>query len=131
MARTCSLACSKAHKDRSGCTGKRRREQFISVDEYTENTMMSDYWLLEGITGVAEGAERRGRVDSRKTWQSKNNQRLVSAAKKAGVALILMSDGTVPASSLCASRLQGQLQLLWTKTTPHDVSSLPVSTRLH
>lgn len=58
--------------------------------------MMSDYWLLEDITGVAEGAERRRMAERTKAWRSKNNQRLISAAKRAGVALILMSEGLIP-----------------------------------
>lgn len=61
--------------------------------------MMSDYWLLEDITGMTEGAERRGKAHCRKTRQSQNNQRLISAAKNAGVALTLMSEGVSPDAS--------------------------------
>jgi hypothetical protein len=108
MARTCSLKCSKSHKSRSGCTGKRCRERFIAVDEYDEKTMMSDYWLLEDITGVAEGAERRRMAETSKTWRGKTNQRLISAASRAGVSLILMSEGRIPgllfASEYCCAR---------------------------
>lgn len=63
---------------------------------------MSDYWLLEDITGVAEGAER-ARAENRKTGRpGKNEQRLISAAKRASVTLILMSEGSIPALLRCA-----------------------------
>ena len=95
--RTCSLSCCKVHKERFQCAGKRRREVFVSTEAYKEETMMSDYRLLEEITSVKDGAER-ARLQP---GQSGTNQRkgprqmggVIAAAKRAGVTLNLMSEG--------------------------------------
>ncbi|KAJ2307617.1 Box C/D snoRNA accumulation [Coemansia sp. RSA 2706] len=50
LARTCSLACSKAHKDATGCSGKRNKTEFVKRAEYDANTMMSDYGFLQDLS---------------------------------------------------------------------------------
>ncbi|XP_057978732.1 uncharacterized protein LOC131165085 isoform X1 [Malania oleifera] len=56
--RTCSLACVKAHKQRSGCTGKRQQTQFVPLSQFDDNVLFSDYNLLEDVKRVAESAQR-------------------------------------------------------------------------
>ncbi|XP_057960166.1 uncharacterized protein LOC131152345 isoform X2 [Malania oleifera] len=56
--RTCSLACVKAHKQRSGCTGKRQQTQFVPLSQFDDNVLFSDYNLLEDVKRIAESAQR-------------------------------------------------------------------------
>ena len=43
----CSVACSKAHKAASGCSGKRDRTAFVGLGDITDTVLASDYMLLE------------------------------------------------------------------------------------
>lgn len=57
-ARSCSLPCVKAHKQRAGCTGKRNQTQFVPLSQFDDNLLVSDYNLLEEVKRVAESAQR-------------------------------------------------------------------------
>ncbi|KAJ2712022.1 Box C/D snoRNA accumulation [Coemansia spiralis] len=50
LVRTCSLACSTGHKEKTGCSGLRDRAAFVKRADYDANTMMSDYGLLQELT---------------------------------------------------------------------------------
>ncbi|TYI02120.1 hypothetical protein ES332_A11G248800v1 [Gossypium tomentosum] len=45
--RTCSLPCVNAHKQRTGCTGKRNITSFVPLSRFDDNLLLSDYNLLE------------------------------------------------------------------------------------
>ncbi len=52
--RSCSAACIKAHKEKTGCDGKRKRTAFIAQGNMTQGTWDDDYaWLEEGRRAVA------------------------------------------------------------------------------
>ncbi|CAJ2666867.1 unnamed protein product [Trifolium pratense] len=55
---SCSLPCVKAHKLRTGCTGKRNRTQFVPISQFNDDILLSDYNLLEEVKRVAEAASR-------------------------------------------------------------------------
>ncbi|KAL4340528.1 hypothetical protein GQ457_08G024160 [Hibiscus cannabinus] len=56
--RTCSLPCVNAHKQRTGCNGKRNATSFVPLSQFDDNLLISDYNLLEETKRVAETAER-------------------------------------------------------------------------
>ncbi|KAG1675960.1 hypothetical protein FOA52_014204 [Chlamydomonas sp. UWO 241] len=56
--RTCSLACITRHKGESGCNGKRDRLKFVSMSNFDDRTMMSDFRLLEEVQRVDDVAKR-------------------------------------------------------------------------
>ncbi|KDP20399.1 hypothetical protein JCGZ_05282 [Jatropha curcas] len=56
--RSCSLPCVKAHKERTGCSGKRNQTQFVPLSQFNDNLLLSDYNLLEEMKRVAESAQR-------------------------------------------------------------------------
>lgn len=39
--RSCGLACVKAHKTRTGCSGKRDRTAFVPLAEFCDNVLVS------------------------------------------------------------------------------------------
>ncbi|KAJ1726445.1 Box C/D snoRNA accumulation [Coemansia biformis] len=49
LVRTCSLACSRGHKEKADCSGQRDRTGFVRQADYDANTMMSDYGLLQEL----------------------------------------------------------------------------------
>lgn len=57
--RTCSLQCSKAHKEETGCTGKRAREAFVPLSQYEERHLMSDFRFVEEVAEAKDAAEKR------------------------------------------------------------------------
>ncbi|KAK8516505.1 hypothetical protein V6N13_097795 [Hibiscus sabdariffa] len=56
--RSCSLPCVNAHKQRTGCNGKRNATSFVPLSQFDDNLLISDYNLLEETKRVAETAER-------------------------------------------------------------------------
>ncbi|GLT32150.1 hypothetical protein SLA2020_068370 [Shorea laevis] len=56
--RSCSLPCVKAHKQRTGCNGKRNMTKFVPLSEFDDNLLVSDYNLLEEVKRIAESAQR-------------------------------------------------------------------------
>ncbi|XP_052887773.1 uncharacterized protein LOC108481296 [Gossypium arboreum] len=56
--RTCSLPCVNAHKQRTGCTGKRNITSFVPLSRFDDNLLLSDYNLLEETKRIAESATR-------------------------------------------------------------------------
>jgi hypothetical protein len=108
-ARTCSLECSRAHKERARCSGKRAREAFVPLKDYDERNLLSDYRFVEEAIETRAAAERRLAAAPRSAAGAPERlpqhlQALVRAAKQAGVALRLMSPG-VPASPAPRRRL--------------------------
>ncbi|KAL6322807.1 hypothetical protein AAG906_020807 [Vitis piasezkii] len=53
-----SLSCVKAHKQHTGCTGKRQRTQFVPLSQFDDKLLLSDYNLLEEVKRVAKSAQR-------------------------------------------------------------------------
>lgn len=56
--RTCSLPCVNAHKQRTGCSGKRNLTCFVPLSQFDDRLLLSDYNLLEETKRVAESARR-------------------------------------------------------------------------
>ncbi|GLU16541.1 hypothetical protein SLE2022_329720 [Rubroshorea leprosula] len=56
--RSCSLPCVKAHKQRTGCNGKRNMTKFVPLSKFDDNLLLSDYNLLEEVKRIAESARR-------------------------------------------------------------------------
>lgn len=59
---TCSLACSRAHKDKFACSGERDPTKFVALKTYGQGTWADDYrYLEEGrrkVAGWGEGLEK-------------------------------------------------------------------------
>ncbi|CAE5956562.1 unnamed protein product [Arabidopsis arenosa] len=56
--RSCGLPCVKAHKQRTGCTGKKNLTNVVPLSKFDDNLLLSDYIMLEETKRVAESALR-------------------------------------------------------------------------
>lgn len=56
--RTCSLPCVKAHKQSSGCTGKKPFNDVVPISQFDDNLILSDYNMLEDVKRVADAARK-------------------------------------------------------------------------
>lgn len=61
--RTCSLVCCKKHKgvNNNNCNGKRDRTKFITLGEFTDSEVKSDFHFLEDILNVSDRGKRLSR----------------------------------------------------------------------
>ncbi|XP_065125151.1 uncharacterized protein znhit6 isoform X2 [Paramisgurnus dabryanus] len=60
MKHTCSLACVKRHKTSSGCSGVRDKTAFVSLSQFDEMSLLSDYRFLEDTARLRERSNRDG-----------------------------------------------------------------------
>ena len=119
---TCSLKCCQEHKNKYNCTGKRDRTSFVSLKDYSDNSLRRDYHFLEDVV-QSKQSSRRGLLrngilneNQEKALRNNNNnnnnnnktqfredaiigkhsrstKKLISEAKNRGIDLILMSPG--------------------------------------
>ncbi|XP_068879027.1 box C/D snoRNA protein 1 [Aphelocoma coerulescens] len=64
MKYSCSLLCVKKHKLALSCNGVRDKTAFISVHEFTDLNLLSDYRFLEDVGRTADAAARHCIVHS-------------------------------------------------------------------
>ncbi|XP_039929003.1 box C/D snoRNA protein 1 [Hirundo rustica] len=64
MKYSCSLLCVKKHKLALSCNGVRDKTAFVSVNEFTDLNLLSDYRFLEDVGRTADAAARRCIVHS-------------------------------------------------------------------
>ena len=96
LVRTCSLRCSQEHKRMASCNGKRAREAFVELSAYDEDTLRSDFKLLEQATEAGEVAARACAVapGPKPTHLLPAHLRdLLHHSSRAGVRLSLMNPG--------------------------------------
>ncbi|KAJ4825134.1 hypothetical protein Tsubulata_040801 [Turnera subulata] len=93
--RTCGLACVKAHKQRTSCSGKPNRTQFVPISQFDDNRLLSDYNLLEQIKTVADSARRtRNQLRAYPNLRLPYHlQHLKKAAAKRSTKLLLLPSG--------------------------------------
>uniref|UniRef100_A0A674J2C1 Box C/D snoRNA protein 1 n=1 Tax=Terrapene triunguis TaxID=2587831 RepID=A0A674J2C1_9SAUR len=58
MKYSCSLACVKKHKTALSCNGIREKAAFVSINEFSELNLLSDYRFLEDVGRMTDGAAR-------------------------------------------------------------------------
>ncbi|EFJ40802.1 hypothetical protein VOLCADRAFT_119886 [Volvox carteri f. nagariensis] len=90
--RSCSLECVRAHKAASGCSGQRDRTAFVSMQDFDDGALLSDFRLLEEI-GRADDVARRCRPPAPKPQLPPPLASLVYQASWRSVKLLLMSPG--------------------------------------
>ncbi|XP_014682037.1 PREDICTED: box C/D snoRNA protein 1-like [Priapulus caudatus] len=56
--RTCSLPCVNAHKELSGCTGRRDRTKYVPTSDMGDLTLLSDYRFLEEVDRTVDNGVR-------------------------------------------------------------------------
>ncbi|XP_075567342.1 box C/D snoRNA protein 1 [Pelecanus crispus] len=67
MKYSCSLLCVKKHKLALSCNGVRDKTAFVSVNDFTDLNLLSDYRFLEDVGRTADAAARHPIVHSSTT----------------------------------------------------------------
>ncbi|KAI3368551.1 hypothetical protein L3Q82_025556 [Scortum barcoo] len=80
-----SLLCVKKHKEGSGCSGVRNKTAFVSLSQFDEMALLSDYRFLEDTGRFSDGATRDNLIRTpRSTLKAK---RLAANARKMNITL--------------------------------------------
>lgn len=110
LTRTCSLPCVKQHKLTSGCSGQRDKTAFVSLVDFTDLNVLSDYRFLEDVERHTTQATAE-RNSWRHGWQ--NRQHLIAEARRRHMFLRL---APYPLSQRVNNRTaydRSQRQLVW------------------
>lgn len=92
--RSCGLPCVKAHKERTQCTGKRDRAQFVPISQFDDNWLVSDYNLLEEALRITEAAKRsRAPLGDIRRFQSKPRKAFNNQARNRRTDLLFLPKG--------------------------------------
>ncbi|CAF2081754.1 box C/D snoRNA protein 1 [Brassica napus] len=92
--RSCGLPCVKAHKQRTGCTGKRKVTDFVTLSHFDDNLLLSDYRMLEETKRVAESAKRmRDQICKNPYFKESQRSKLRAAAARGSTNLLFLSSG--------------------------------------
>jgi len=98
LRRTCSVPCVRQHKEKFGCSGKRKRTDFIATSDFNNTLLLDDYYFLKEATDQVVDSRKKqkqlGSVNTRankyKRPMKRSLQLLVEGAKKRGFELCLM-----------------------------------------
>ncbi|KAI8917156.1 hypothetical protein DFJ77DRAFT_429546 [Powellomyces hirtus] len=113
--RTCSLDCSKAHKQETRCSGKRSKTHYIKLAHFTPNDMTSDYVFLEDAYRTADNATRdNNRLISETKSRTGRQQLLTRQCKTLGINIKFMPSGMKRHEQSQSIYLQRQKHILWT-----------------
>eukprot|EP00208_Stichococcus_sp_RCC1054_P005978 CAMPEP_0206148042 /NCGR_PEP_ID=MMETSP1473-20131121/35395_1 /ASSEMBLY_ACC=CAM_ASM_001109 /TAXON_ID=1461547 /ORGANISM="Stichococcus sp, Strain RCC1054" /LENGTH=482 /DNA_ID=CAMNT_0053545227 /DNA_START=176 /DNA_END=1620 /DNA_ORIENTATION=- len=94
QAQTCSLPCSKGHKDRTKCTGKRKRTGYVPLNSYDEAILVSDFHLLqEAGVNLSGAAGSRPQQPRRFEHLPQHLRTFIHQARMRGVEVQLQQPG--------------------------------------
>lgn len=85
LTHSCSLPCVKKHKDVSGCSGVRNKTAFVTLSQFDEMALLSDYRFLEDTGRFADGATRDNLIQAPRT--TLKSKKLASNARKMNITL--------------------------------------------
>ena len=113
-AKTCSLACVRAHKARTSCTGLRDKTKYLPMDKMGDRELFSDIAFLDDAKRVRDVARRCRPIPPRK----ENNlphfmKTLRFQAKKRGTRLLFLQPGMERRTQNTTYYHRGKDQLYW------------------
>jgi len=113
-AKTCSLACVRAHKARTSCTGLRDKTKYLPMDKMGDRELFSDIAFLDDAKRVRDVARRCRPIPPRK----ENNlphfmKTLRFQARKRGTRLLFLQPGMERRTQNTTYYHRGKDQLYW------------------
>ncbi|XP_049735627.1 box C/D snoRNA protein 1 isoform X2 [Elephas maximus indicus] len=91
MRYSCSLPCVKKHKAELTCNGVRDKTAFVSIQQFTEMNLLSDYRFLEDVARTADYISRDTFL--KRPIGNKHMYYLKNRARKQGIYLKLLPNG--------------------------------------
>ncbi|XP_057570283.1 box C/D snoRNA protein 1 isoform X2 [Hippopotamus amphibius kiboko] len=91
MRYSCSLPCVKKHKAELTCNGVRDKTAYVSIQQFTEMNLLSDYRLLEDVARTADYISRDAFL--KRPISNKHMYFMKNRARKQGINLKLLPNG--------------------------------------
>ncbi|XP_008582516.1 PREDICTED: box C/D snoRNA protein 1 [Galeopterus variegatus] len=91
MRYSCSLPCVKKHKAELTCNGVRDKTAYVSIQQFTEMNLLSDYRFLEDVARTADHITRD--VFLKRPISNKHMYFMKNRARKQGINLKLLPNG--------------------------------------
>ncbi|XP_017275879.1 box C/D snoRNA protein 1 [Kryptolebias marmoratus] len=82
---SCSLLCVKKHKDDTGCSGVRNKTAFVTLSQFDEMALLSDYRFLEDTGRFADSSTRDDMIRAPRT--TAKAKKLATHARKMNITL--------------------------------------------
>ncbi|XP_017355336.1 box C/D snoRNA protein 1 isoform X1 [Cebus imitator] len=91
MRYSCSLPCVKKHKTELTCNGVRDKTAYISIQQFTEMNLLSDYRFLEDVARTADHISRDAFL--KRPISNKHMYFMKNRARRQGINLKLLPNG--------------------------------------
>ncbi|XP_020033080.2 box C/D snoRNA protein 1 [Castor canadensis] len=91
MRYSCSLSCVKKHKAELTCNGVRDKTAYVSIQQFTEMNLLSDYRFLEDVARTADYISRDTFL--KRPISNKHMYFMKNRARKQGINLKLLPNG--------------------------------------
>uniref|UniRef100_H0UVT6 Box C/D snoRNA protein 1 n=1 Tax=Cavia porcellus TaxID=10141 RepID=H0UVT6_CAVPO len=91
MRYSCSLPCVKKHKAELTCNGVRDKTAYVSLQQFTEMNLLSDYRFLEDVARTADHISRDALL--KKPISNKHMYFMKNRARRQGINLKLLPNG--------------------------------------
>ncbi|XP_012873663.1 PREDICTED: box C/D snoRNA protein 1 [Dipodomys ordii] len=91
MRYSCSLSCVKKHKAELMCNGVRDKTAYVSIQQFTEMNLLSDYRFLEDVARTADHISRD--VFLKRPTSNKHMFFMKNRARRQGINLKLLPNG--------------------------------------
>ncbi|XP_003784231.1 box C/D snoRNA protein 1 [Otolemur garnettii] len=91
MRYSCSLPCVKKHKTELTCNGVRDKTAYVSIHQFTEMNLLSDYRFLEDVARTADHISRDAFL--KRPMSNKHMYFMKNRARRQGINLKLLPNG--------------------------------------
>uniref|UniRef100_A0A2K6EZN6 Box C/D snoRNA protein 1 n=1 Tax=Propithecus coquereli TaxID=379532 RepID=A0A2K6EZN6_PROCO len=91
MRYSCSLPCVKKHKAELTCNGVRDKTAYVSIQQFTEMNLLSDYRFLEDVARTADHVSRDAFL--KRPISNKHMYFMKNRARRQGINLKLLPNG--------------------------------------
>ncbi|XP_059544977.1 box C/D snoRNA protein 1 isoform X1 [Myotis daubentonii] len=91
MRHSCSLPCVKKHKAELTCNGVRDKTAYVSLQQFTEMDLLSDYRFLEDVARTADHISRDALL--KRSLSNKHMCFIKNRARRQGINLKLLPNG--------------------------------------
>ncbi|XP_040896161.1 box C/D snoRNA protein 1 [Toxotes jaculatrix] len=111
LTHSCSLLCVKKHKEDSECTGVRDKTAYVSLSQFDEMALLSDYRFLEDTGRFADGTTRDNLIRAPRT--SVKAKRLAANARKMNITLRFLPTTFTKSRENSTFFLAKEKQFMW------------------
>ncbi|KAI8081370.1 uncharacterized protein BX664DRAFT_340227 [Halteromyces radiatus] len=113
--RSCSVICVKQHKQTQSCSGERSKTHYVSMKDYNESNMMSDYVYLEDMSRQSDNVIRSRLKEKKLIGPAEHRLKMVvKHAREMGIIYDMLPAGMSRRKANQTNYSVKMKQLFWT-----------------